>query len=184
MTANAPLCGTLKPNAIETHELLKQANNLVNPTSGIANDFLNQYNELLLLVENLPVLLPEMVEELLQWRPKTYEDYFLASPLPGGDLAIKIYYRLDRGFRKKFELQIVKINKLADKAVEVISRQNRMNGELYPQDVEVFCGMISRKVRFEIEKANELINHGLEIPPETSQEMADRLMQVSHRHKQ
>ena len=60
----------------DIEESLRQASNLVNPASGIANDFLNQYNEILLLVENLPVLLPEMVEELLAWKAKDYNEYF------------------------------------------------------------------------------------------------------------
>ncbi|MGO9546151.1 MAG: hypothetical protein ACLPPF_15325 [Rhodomicrobium sp.] len=178
MTANATLRSTLGCQLAEMRELLKRANNLVNPKSGIANDFLNQYNELLFLLENLPILLPEMLEELLGWRPKTYEHYFQASPLPGGELAIKIYYRLDCSFRNQFESQIAEINKLAEQVIEVISRQNRKTGGLYAKDIEVFCSMMSKSIRYEIETASNFINHGLEIPPETSQEMADRIMQI------
>ncbi len=69
MTPSLPLSHHFGCSIIEIEEHLKQANHLVNPNSGIANDFLNQYNEILLLVENLPVLLPEMVDDLLAWRP-------------------------------------------------------------------------------------------------------------------
>ena len=47
-----------------------------------------------------------------------------------------------------------------------------------PEDIEVFCEELSAKLRAEIEKAADLVNHGLELPPETSQQMADRLMRV------
>lgn len=163
---------------IETLELIKQASNLVNPSSGIANDFLNQYNEVLLLVENLPVLLPEMVEELLAWKRKSYEEYFVASPLPGGDIAIKIYSKLDSAFKSKFETQIERINKVADKAVAVIAERERASEELNAEDIEAFCGQISKKLREEIEKAAKLVNYGLAMAPETSQALADRLMQA------
>jgi len=56
---------------------------LVNPASGIANDYLNHFNEILLLIENLPTLLPEMLDELLEWNPVTYREYFAKSQLPG-----------------------------------------------------------------------------------------------------
>jgi phosphomannomutase len=177
MSANGKMPGTAS-RLTEAQELLKKAGNLVNPTSGIANDFLNQYNEVLLLVENLPVLLPEMVEDLLAWRAKTYQEYFSASPLPGSALAIKIYNSLDRGFRKKFEAQIAKINKIAYKAIAVIGERHRDTEELNGEDIEHFCKHISKKLRAEIDKSNMLVNHGLCVPIETSQEMADRLMGV------
>ncbi len=101
---------------LATLELLIQAHNLVNPSSGLANDFLNQYNEILLLVENLPVLLPEMVEELLAWKPKTYKEYFTQSNLPGADIAIKLYGHLDKRFVKLFEAEVSAINHLAGKS--------------------------------------------------------------------
>lgn len=177
MNANSklPIAGC---HLIEAQELIKMANNLVNPNSGIANDFLNQYNEVALLVENLPILLPEMVEELLAWRAKTYEEYFNSSPLPRGDVAIKIYHTLDREFRKKFEAQICRINKIACKAITVISERNQDREELAAEDIELFCTKISKKLRAEIENASRLVNYGLAVAPETSQALADRLMQA------
>lgn len=174
-TTKLPVAGC---HLIETLELIKQASNLVNPSSGIANDFLNQYNEVLLLVENLPVLLPEMVEELLAWKSKTYTEYFTSSPLPGGDLAIRIYNTLDLGFRNKFEYQISKINKIATKAVVIIGDRHRNTGELNADDIEQFCRQISKKLRDEIEEASKLVNYGLAVASETSQALADRLMQA------
>lgn len=174
-TSKLPITGD---HLIETLELIKQASNLVNPSSGIANDFLNQYNEVLLLVENLPVLLPEMVEELLAWKSKTYEEYFTLSPLPGSEIAIKIYSSLDKSFIRKFEAQMSKINKLANKAIVFIREQRLSREELIAEDVELFCEQISKKLRFEIETATRFVNYGLAVPPETSQALADRLMRA------
>ena len=178
MTPSPTLRHLLGCRMFAIEEQLKQANHLVNPSSGIANDFLNQYNEILLLVENLPILLPEMIEELLAWKPRTYEEYFRISPLVGGHLAIEIYQALDEAFREEFEAQIAKINVLASRAILVISHQLHGSEEMRAEDIELFCEEISTKMRAEIEKAADLVNHGLELPPETSQEMADRLMRV------
>ncbi len=178
MTPSPTLRHLLGCRFFEIEEQLKQANHLVNPSSEIANDFLNQYNEILLLVENLPILLPEMIDELLAWKPRTYEDYFRTSPLTGGHLAIEIYQALDNAFRQEFEAQIAKINVLANKAIHVIGNQRHGSEEMRPEDIEAFCEVLSTKLRTEIEKAADLVNHGLELPPETSQEMADRLMRV------
>ena len=178
MTPSSTLSHLLGGRAFEMEEQLRQANHLVNPSSGIANDFLNQYNVILLLVENLPILPPEMIEELLAWKPRTYEEYFQASPLIGGHLAIEIYQALDGAFRERFEAQIAKINVLARKIIVVIGNRRYGAVEMYAEEVEAFCEETTAKLRAEIEKAADLVNHGPEPPSETSQQMADRLMRV------
>ena len=100
------------------------------------------------------------------------------KPTQNSDSAIEIYQALDGAFRERFESQIAKINVLASKAIIVIGNQRHGSDEMRAQDIEVFCEEISAKLRAEIEKAVDLVNHGLEVPPETSQEMADRLMRV------
>jgi hypothetical protein len=166
---------------LKKEKQLHQADNLVNPVSGIAHDFLNQYNEVLLLVENLPVLLPEMIEELLAWKPKTYDEYFAASPLPGSTAAIKLYCNLGDSFRLKFETHIAKLNKIACNAISVIGKQHRTTAALNAQDVEELCAHISKKLRVELEKSNWLVNHSPNAEQETPQEMADRLMHSNRR---
>ena len=74
---------------------LRAAN--INPRTGLATDYLNHFNEVLLLIENLPTLLPEMLDELLEWKPVTYREYFAKSQLPGSAAALEIYEGLDEG---------------------------------------------------------------------------------------
>ncbi len=163
-------------NISEIEETLRQASNLVNPASGIANDYLNQYNEILLLVENLPVLIPEMVDEILSWKPKNYKDYFESSPLPGSQIAIKIYQSLNPNFRQLFEAHVQSINAFANTAIAVLGEQKHGPADLSQDYIEAFCAEMSKILRAEIEKANEFVNHGLSLARETPQEMADRIM--------
>ncbi|MGO8953122.1 MAG: hypothetical protein ACLPWS_22045 [Rhodomicrobium sp.] len=178
MTPNPTLRGIPGCHEIDMREMLAQTNNLVNPNSGIANDYLNQYIEILLLVENLPSLLPEMVEELLAWKPKTYDEYFRLSPLPGSAIAIKIYHGLDKSFRKKFEARIAKINKLTNKIIKVIGKHKREHDAVVAEDIELFCRITSINLRRDLDIATNLVNNMTEHSSEPAQIMADRLMQV------
>ena len=61
---------------------------LVNPSTGLANDYLNVFSEILLLLEFLPEM-PEMTDDALAWRPRGYCEYFEQSPLPGARDALR-----------------------------------------------------------------------------------------------
>ena len=47
---------------------------------GLSNDYLNHFNEVLMLVE-IAADAPEIVEDLKDWRPISYPDYFACSQL-------------------------------------------------------------------------------------------------------
>jgi hypothetical protein len=158
--------------------LEERAANLVNPASGIANDYLNHFNEILLLIENLPTLLPEMLDELLQWRPITYREYFAKSLLPGSASALQIYDRLDEGFRREFESIIDGINAMAMASIDVIRAHRNLAGELDPSKVSDFCENASSAIRSALNRAADLVNNGRTAHAESPQGMADRL--ISH----
>ena len=156
--------------------LLMEADGLVNPVSGIANDYLNVFNEVLLLIENLPILLPEMVDELVTWKPKSYRDYFRSSALPGSAAAILIYDMLDPHLRTRFEHSVKKVDALATECISVIRAKRRPDGELRSEDVEAFCERSAVEIRAALATASRLVNHGFDGPSETPQTMADRIL--------
>jgi hypothetical protein len=156
--------------------LAERAAQLVNPKSGIANDFLNHFNEILLLIENLPLLLPEMVDELLQWRAKTYREYFQNSNLPGSSAALEIYGNLDPEFRRDFEMMVARLNLMALEDIHYIKEHRGPNGEIDPDNVSEFCETASAEFREALERAANMVNHGQASPPEAPQHMADRIL--------
>jgi hypothetical protein len=149
---------------------------LVNPASGIANDYLNHFNEILLLIENLPTLLPEMLDELLEWRPVTYREYFAKSQLPGSARALQIYEGLDENFRRDFESIIDGINAMAMASIDVIRAHRSPEGEIDPSRVSDFCENASCAIRSALNRASDLVNNGRSDVTETPQGMADRLI--------
>jgi hypothetical protein len=155
---------------------------LVNPASGIANDYLNHFNEALLLIENLPALLPEMIDEILAWRPVGYREYFTSSPLPGSAATLEIYDTLDDDFRKDFESMIVILNQIITDSIEVIKASRRPDGTLEPDEMSGVCETLSTKLRRVLDRTADLVNHGYAPPLERAQNMADRILNSQPRN--
>ena len=55
--------------------LLRAAN--INPRTGLATDYLNHFNEAVMLLEMVPDI-PECAEDFLAWTPLTYPEHFLS----------------------------------------------------------------------------------------------------------
>jgi hypothetical protein len=153
-----------------------RASALVNPASGIANDYLNHFNEILLMIENLPILLPEMVEDILQWKQVSYTEYFKKSPLPGSAEALRIYDALDPNFRTDFEAMIELLDKIVLSSIEIIFDHRLPDGSIEPEAIGEICETNSADLRAVLDRTADLINHGYAPPLERPQHMADRLM--------
>ena len=68
--------------------MLRAAN--INPRSGLATDYLNHFNEAIMLLEMVPDM-PECAEDFLTWTPLSYAEHFWASNFKARDLAIEAY---------------------------------------------------------------------------------------------
>lgn len=155
---------------------------LVNPASGIANDYLNHFNEILLLIENLPALLPEMIDEILAWKPVGYREYFSRSPLPGSKETLEIYDTLDEDFRTDFETMVSMLDKIILESIRVIIENRRPDGTLEPDEVSDVCEELSARLRKVLDRTADLVNHGYAPPLERAQNMADRIMNTNPRN--
>ena len=81
-------------------ERLRAAN--INPRTGLATDYLNHFNEAIMLLEMVPDL-PECSEDFLGWRPLSYCEHFTASNFRARDLAIEAYGSTDPEIRAEFD---------------------------------------------------------------------------------
>lgn len=160
-----------------------QAAALVNPASGIANDYLNHFNEILLMIENLPILLPDMIEDIWQWKPVSYTEYFKKSPLPGSADTLRIYDGLDKTFRNDFEAMIELLDRIVLSSIEVIFTHRTPDGTIEPEAIAEICEQYSGDLRVVLDRTADLVNHGYAPPLERPQHMADRLMAAHSQHK-
>jgi hypothetical protein len=79
---------------------LRAAN--INPRTGLASDYLNHFNEAVMLLEMVPDM-PECAEDFLGWQPLSYREHFTASHFKARDLAIEAYDSADAFIRAEFD---------------------------------------------------------------------------------
>src|SRR5271167_5185800 len=79
---------------------LRAAN--INPRTGLATDYLNHFNEAVMLLEMIPDM-PECAEDFLGWRPLSYREHFMASHFKARDLAIEAYDSAKADIRTEFD---------------------------------------------------------------------------------
>ncbi|MBV9558729.1 MAG: hypothetical protein JO254_16820 [Pseudolabrys sp.] len=75
---------------------LAQAN--INPSTGLATDYLNRFNEAIMLLEMLSAC-PDCIEDVLAWKPATYRQHFADSQFKDRALAIEAYDAADPAVR-------------------------------------------------------------------------------------
>jgi hypothetical protein len=90
---------------------LKAAN--INPRTGLATDYLNHFNEAIMLLEMVPDM-PECAEDFLAWTPLSYAEHFVASNFKDRDLAIEAYEMAEPAIRSEFD-------KLTDNMTSILS---------------------------------------------------------------
>ena len=79
---------------------LRAAN--INPRTGLATDYLNHFNEAIMLLEMIPDM-PECAEDFLTWSPLSYAEHFWASNFKARDLAIEAYESAEPRIRTEFD---------------------------------------------------------------------------------
>jgi hypothetical protein len=94
-----PASATAADNSARAAELLA-AN--INPRTGLATDYLNHFNEAVMLLEMIPDM-PECAEDFLSWQPLSYAEHFTASNFKARDLAIEAYNAADARIRVRFD---------------------------------------------------------------------------------
>jgi hypothetical protein len=81
----------------------------INPRTGLANDFLNQYNEIIMLLEILPDD-PDGLEDILNWHPLSYDAHFRASGLYDSGRVLAAYAHCPQSVRVRFERLLEDLN--------------------------------------------------------------------------
>ncbi len=82
----------------------------VNAVSLLATDYLNHFNEALMLAE-LVVDMPDMLEDFKEWSPKHYKDHFRDSGVADKELAIEAYDISPPEYKGPFESTILLLNR-------------------------------------------------------------------------
>lgn len=141
----------------------------INPQTLLATDYLNHFNEIIMLLEMVPDM-PDMLEDCRAWAPKSYADHFRDSSFSDKDLAIAAYEHAPTRFREPFEQTIGQMNEL------VMLTMDRMEEVLDDADqLRTRVKTASRALQRLIDVASAII-HGNEIA--LHQDEIDQLMGI------
>jgi hypothetical protein len=86
----------------------------INPVTGLSTDYLNHFSEALMALEMVRDM-PECIEDLRAWTPKTYTEHFAGSGLSNRDTIIRLYEATPPGLRETLDgLSAVLNSRLAE----------------------------------------------------------------------
>jgi hypothetical protein len=123
----------------------------INSATGLATDYLNHFNEAIMLLEMLPSA-PECKEDLLAWRPMSYREHFLASSFKHRDLAIAAYEAVDPAYRRR-------LDEVADQMSKIlIATHDGMKGDLAPETLRILAEATTCWLRPLVARAGAVIN--------------------------
>lgn len=102
MTGTTPILG----QGILSPDALRAAN--INPATGLATDYLNHFNEVMMLMEMLPDM-PDCAEDVLEWTPADYTQHFASSGFKDKDLAVLAWQAVPHQLRAHLVTVVMQI---------------------------------------------------------------------------
>ena len=139
-------------------DVAERAAALVNPASGLANDYLNIFNEIVMMIDLLPEM-PDLADDIGAWTPVTYRAYFAHSTLAGRERALHVYDQLDPRFRKTFERSAYALSRAAraacDNVLDATVRQARSG-----DDFATICADHANRLRLRLDRMADMVNSG------------------------
>jgi hypothetical protein len=99
---------------------VRLAGSNISQTSLLATDYLNHYNEVIMIVDMLPDM-PEMLEDIEGWRPRSYAEHFRDCGFSYAELAIEAYEHAPAEFRRTFDDTRQKLDEMTLFAVRTLA---------------------------------------------------------------
>ena len=146
---------------------LKAAN--INPKTGLATDYLNHFNEAIMLLDLLPDT-PECIVELIGWEPLSYEEHFAASHFKDKELAIAAYEAAEPIARVRLDELADTMNALLVATCETFQRRASLDA------ANALAAETAARLKPLVARAGAIIN-GFDI--ETSDEMTTGQQQAT-----
>jgi len=140
-----------------TYRLLVKGKN-INQNTLLATDYLNHFNEIIMLLEMVPSM-PECYEDAAEWKPKTYADHFRDSCFSDAELAILAYENAPENYRQAFDATVVQMDRLVLSALPHIKELVEAGDPVLLQ-VAVESG--TRKLESFVDVASSSINGNMD----------------------
>ncbi|WP_067220828.1 hypothetical protein [Stappia indica] len=112
----------------------------INPRTGLATDYLNHFNEVVMLLEMLPDM-PDCAEDVLDWQPLSYEQHFEASNFAEKHLAVDAFRAAPAAVRKALKDVVATLD------TAVCEKQGRLRES---DDITAIAPVIARQTVEEV----------------------------------
>lgn len=94
-------------------------NTTIDDRTLLSTDYFNHFNEVIMLLSMLGDM-PDMLEEIRNWKPKTYSQHFEDSGLGFAPLAIEAYSHVPPEYRVPFDKTVEELNATIAEAVTAL----------------------------------------------------------------
>ncbi|GAB4361322.1 MAG: hypothetical protein Kow00114_15780 [Kiloniellaceae bacterium] len=136
-----------------TYRLLVKGKN-INQNTLLATDYLNHFNEIIMLLELVPSM-PECYEDAAQWQPKSYAEHFRDSGFSDAELAILAYENAPENYRQAFDATVVQMDRLVLDALPQIKELVEAGD---PGLLQEAVESVTRKLESFVDVASSIIN--------------------------
>jgi len=130
---------------------LKGAN--INEETLLATDYLNHFNEIVMLMDFVAEM-PECMDELREWQPLGYQEFFYRSTRSDKELVIDAYDFAPAEYREPFDAVVLRLHAGVERGIREIERAVLEK----PHDVERLCSATAAFLRRLLELAAAIIN--------------------------
>jgi hypothetical protein len=126
----------------------------INESTLLASDYLNHFHELVMLFEAISSDPEAFADDLMSWRPLTYEEHFAESGFRDKSLAIAAYRRAPQRIRARFDEAVARLHGEAITLIAEVA-QNLSQSERLRHDT---CTKGGQRLRVLIDEANAIAN--------------------------
>lgn len=128
----------------------------INPVSYLATDYLNHFNEVVMLMEMVATM-PDMAEDVMAWEPCGYTSHFMQSVFADKDLAIEAYYAAPGAYRNGLEAIVDELDKTIGDTQIMLSGIDT-SASMDPAVADRLMTTIMTELRPAIDRASGIIN--------------------------
>jgi hypothetical protein len=140
----------------------------INPKTGLSTDYLNHFNEMVMMIELYPSS-PDIRDDILAWRTLNYKAHFEDSGFRAKALALKGYDLARPAVKKHLDVIVAEIDTV------LLVAQDAIKAEKNHGDANMAVAEAAEAVEMLIARASALIN-GLSHPEDVSADDAQALV--------
>ena len=126
----------------------------INNNTLLSTDYLNHFNELVMLLEMVADM-PDMMEEVKLWHPKSYKQHFEDSVFTHKDLAIMAYEHSPTEFKEPFDKTVEAVNEAIQSGLPLLEQ---IIADGNPEIIRHEAVSFTRNIQLLTERASAIVN--------------------------